>query len=56
MIWIDALKAVLHNQRGQGIVEYNLILLLVALTAITALALIGKYPQGVLAEIVAALE
>lgn len=39
----DKMKAVLHNQRGQGMVEYNLVLILISLMALAALALIGQF-------------
>jgi pilus assembly protein Flp/PilA len=40
LTWDDA-KLVLRNQKGQGMVEYGLILALIAVVTITALTLTG---------------
>lgn len=36
MLWWNEAKQVLHNQKGQGMVEYGLILALVAVMSIAA--------------------
>jgi pilus assembly protein Flp/PilA len=56
MMWINALKVVLYDQRGQGLVEYNLILILVSLLAIAALVLIGKFLPGILTTVLGSLQ
>lgn len=40
-LWWDNAKQVLSNEKGQGMVEYGLILSLIAVVAITALSLTG---------------
>lgn len=50
MRWLNNLKAVLLDQCGQGLVEYNLILILVSLVAIAALTIIGNYAPGTFSE------
>jgi Flp pilus assembly pilin Flp len=37
-----ALKVLLHNDDAQGLVEYALLIMLVAITAFAALQLLGK--------------
>jgi pilus assembly protein Flp/PilA len=41
MLWWDEAKQVLRNEKGQGMVEYGLILALVAVVAIAGLLLLG---------------
>jgi pilus assembly protein Flp/PilA len=40
------LKALLRNEKGQGMVEYGLILSLIAVVVIAALTLMGTNLQG----------
>ncbi|MBP2656035.1 MAG: Flp/Fap pilin component [Firmicutes bacterium] len=40
--WYQGMLTSLRNQKGQGMVEYGLILALVAVVAITALTTLGK--------------
>ena len=55
-MWTDALKVVLHDQRGQGLVEYTLVLVLISLLAIVALTQIGKFLPGALSGASGALQ
>ena len=41
-----SLKALFHNEKGQGMVEYGLILSLIAVVVIAALTLMGTNLQG----------
>lgn len=41
-IWWEALKASIRSQKGQGMVEYGLILALVSLSVIAAVTLMGN--------------
>lgn len=41
-----SLKALLRNEKGQGMVEYGLILSLIAVVVIAALTLMGTNLQG----------
>jgi len=45
----------LPEEKGQGLVEYALILVLVAIVVIAALALVGEQVTNVFQQIVAAL-
>lgn len=45
----------LPQEKGQGLVEYALILVLVAIVVIAALALVGEQVTNVFQQIVAAL-
>jgi pilus assembly protein Flp/PilA len=47
--------APLHEEDGQALVEYSLILLLVALVTITALTSIGTAVSGIIQSVAAAL-
>jgi pilus assembly protein Flp/PilA len=50
------LKKVLKREKGQGLVEYALILVLIAIVVIAILALLGPSVGGVYSNIVCALE
>ena len=41
MLMIQMVKAILRNEKGQGMVEYGLILALVAVVAIGTMTLLG---------------
>ena len=41
-IWWEALKTSIRSQKGQGMVEYGLILALVSLSVIAAVTLMGN--------------
>jgi Flp pilus assembly pilin Flp len=56
MRWFNKLEAVLRDQCGQGLVEYNLVLILISLIAIAALTSIGKFLPGALAGVLGALQ
>lgn len=45
----------IRNEKGQGMAEYALILVLVSIAAIAALTLLGQSITGVFNQIVAAL-
>lgn len=45
-LFLTSLKALLHNEKGQGMVEYGLILSLIAVVVIAALTLMGTNLQG----------
>ena len=49
--WYQGMLSSLHNQKGQGMVEYGLILALVALVAITALTTIGTNLNTLLGKV-----
>lgn len=55
MQWFNKLEAVLRDQFGQGLVEYNLILMLIALIVIVTLTIIGNFMPNAIAEIVETL-
>jgi pilus assembly protein Flp/PilA len=46
MKWISKLRNLLFDQNGQGMVEYNLVLILLSLVAIAALMIIGNFVPG----------
>jgi Flp pilus assembly pilin Flp len=48
---LDYLRARLHRQEGQALVEYGLILALVAVAAVATLKLIGTNVNGILDSI-----
>ncbi|MEK6275158.1 MAG: hypothetical protein AABM30_07440 [Actinomycetota bacterium] len=52
---IQKLKAVARNDRGQALVEYSLVLLLVALAAVSILTTIGINVTGPLTTVANAL-
>jgi Flp pilus assembly pilin Flp len=56
MIGIDIIKAVLYEQRGQGMVEYDLVLILLSLVAIAALTIIGNFLPGAYSGAAGALQ
>jgi pilus assembly protein Flp/PilA len=49
--YVNKIKALLHREEGQGLVEYALILVLVSIVAIGALAAIGTSVTDVLQTI-----
>ena len=49
--WLK-LKDVFSNQKGQGMVEYGLIIALIAVAVITVLGLLGDNIEGVFNSIV----
>ena len=49
------LFCILRSEKGQGLVEYALILVLVAIVAIAALSLLGKTTNNVLCNVVSTL-
>jgi pilus assembly protein Flp/PilA len=51
-IWFMSLR---HRQRGQGLVEYALILVLVAIVVIGVLTTMGQKIQGAFNDIVGSL-
>ncbi|WP_156478639.1 Flp family type IVb pilin [Anaerosporomusa subterranea] len=48
MRWFNKLEAVFRDQCGQGLVEYNLVLIIISLIAIAALTIIGNFLPNVL--------
>jgi pilus assembly protein Flp/PilA len=46
--YVNKVKALLHREEGQGLVEYALILVLISIVAIGALAAIGTGVTDVL--------
>jgi pilus assembly protein Flp/PilA len=40
-VWLVTMKSRLQNQKGQGLVEYGLILAIISLASIAALELVG---------------
>jgi pilus assembly protein Flp/PilA len=55
MLWWDEAKQALRNQKGQGMVEYGLIIGLVAIVAIGALTLMSGGITGLLTRVNTAL-
>jgi pilus assembly protein Flp/PilA len=49
--WYQVMLTSLRNQKGQGMVEYGLILALVAVVAITALTTIGTNLNTMLGKV-----
>lgn len=52
---LNALKALLKNDEGQGLVEYGLIIALVSVVAIAALQILGKKASNTLSNAAAYL-
>lgn len=50
------LIAFLHSERGAGLVEYGLLVILIAVVALAAVALTGQQVSGQYSEIASALE
>lgn len=46
----------IHNENGQGMVEYVLIIALIAIIAVIVLSLLGQQVSQVFAEVVCALK
>lgn len=46
LMYLDMLRTLLKNEKGQGMVEYGLILSLIAVVVIAALTLMGTNLQG----------
>ena len=44
-----------HEEEGQGLVEYGLILVLVAVTVVVALSILGGQMEGVFQDITGAM-
>ena len=55
MLAIQMVKAILSNEKGQGMVEYGLILALIAVAAILAMTGVGTALIAKLGEVSAAL-
>ena len=51
MLWWDEAKQVLRNEKGQGMVEYGLILALVAILAIGAFGLMSGGLNAMLGKV-----
>jgi len=56
MLTIQMVKAILSNEKGQGMVEYGLILALVAVAALVAMTGIGTALIAKLNEVVTGLQ
>lgn len=50
------MRKLIRNQRGQGLVEYALILVLIAIVVITALTSVGKTTNQVFTDVDTALQ
>ena len=55
MMWMENVKRVLKDEKGQGMVEYGLILALVSIIAIVSLTSIGTNIAARFAAVVTAL-
>ena len=54
--WYTALRTSSARQQGQGLVEYALILVLVAIVVIAVLTLMGKQIQDAFQDVVGTLQ
>jgi pilus assembly protein Flp/PilA len=44
-----------RHEKGQGLVEYSLIILLIALVVLSAVALVGPQVSGIFSQVVSGL-
>jgi len=53
--WMTWLRSKIHEEAGQGLVEYALILVLIAIVAIAALTLLGGRVASTFSQIAAGI-